>query len=379
MRKWIAILTMMLSLQVLSSQVLASQELANSCDWPQWEHFKSVYMKQGRVIDGSDARLITTSEGQSYALFFALVANDKQAFSDVLDWTQTHLSGGDLTARLPAWLWGRKPDGQFGVLDANPASDSDLWIAYSLAEAGRIWDNYYYQSLAYLLSSRILREETITLDGIGTVLLPAPEGFAQGNGEFRINPSYQPLQLVARMHSLYPQPEWASLYQSSTAMLMKTMPAGFSPDWARLKGGQYSADAETGPVGSYNAIRTYLWAGMLDDSVEEKARLVKAMQPMVKATIELQAPPREVNTVEGTYSQSGSAGFSAAMLPLLAASGQQAVLVSQADRASAVFNHDRYDHYYDNVLALFGLGWHNERYRFGPKGELLPSWSNQCQ
>ncbi|MDW1913036.1 glycosyl hydrolase family 8, partial [Vibrio sp. 707] len=39
---------------------------ANTCEWPQWETFKSVYMEQGRVVDGSDKRMITTSEGQSY-------------------------------------------------------------------------------------------------------------------------------------------------------------------------------------------------------------------------------------------------------------------------------------------------------------------------
>ncbi|MDF4425279.1 cellulase, partial [Vibrio parahaemolyticus] len=40
---------------------------------------------------------------------------------------------------------------------------------------------------------------------------------------------------------------------------------------------------------------------------------------------------------------------------------------------------DKNDHYYDNVLSLFGLGWHAERYRFGVQGELLPAWSERCQ
>lgn len=175
---------------------------ANTCEWPQWETFKSVYMEQGRVVDGSDERIITTSEGQSYALFFALVANDPKTFDQVLKWTQSHLAGGDLTARLPAWLWGRKENGQFGVLDSNPASDSDLWIAYSLVEAGRLWNNYYYQTLGHLIASRILREETVNIAGVGTVLLPAPTGF-DADSQYRVNPSYVPLQLIARMQSLY--------------------------------------------------------------------------------------------------------------------------------------------------------------------------------
>lgn len=41
-----------------------------ACDWPEWQQFKRDYMTaEGRVVDPSDARRITTSEGQSYALF----------------------------------------------------------------------------------------------------------------------------------------------------------------------------------------------------------------------------------------------------------------------------------------------------------------------
>ncbi|EGA71981.1 endo-1,4-D-glucanase [Vibrio sinaloensis DSM 21326] len=358
--------------------LITPQVWADVCEWPQWQTFKSIYLEQGRVIDGSDERLITTSEGQSYALFFALVANDQQTFSQVLGWTEKHLAGGDLTAQLPAWLWGRTENGRFDVLDSNPASDSDLWIAYALVEAGRLWDNHYYQSLGHLLASRILREETAMIEGIGTILLPAPVGFHLEQG-YRVNPSYVPLQLLARMQALYPQYSWQSMYQSSAQMLFGTMPAGFSPDWATLHKGQFSSDEVTGPLGSYNAIRTYLWAGMLDDNVAEKTALVEAMQPFITATKTLGAPPREVDTQTGHFSQLGSAGFSAAALPLLSAVGQSDLAEAQAKRVKVELVSDRNDHYYDNVLSLFGLGWYEGHYRFGEQGELLPAWSEQCQ
>ncbi|MGL5105720.1 MAG: glycosyl hydrolase family 8, partial [Plesiomonas shigelloides] len=55
--------------------LLSSTSVRASCTWPAWEAFKRNFIDpQGRVIDRSDTRLITTSEGQSYALFFALVA-----------------------------------------------------------------------------------------------------------------------------------------------------------------------------------------------------------------------------------------------------------------------------------------------------------------
>ena len=82
-----------------------------ACNWPAWDQFKKDYVSaEGRVIDPSDARKITTSEGQSYALFFALAANDRETFGKLFDWTQNNLAQGDLKSTLPAWLWGKKED-----------------------------------------------------------------------------------------------------------------------------------------------------------------------------------------------------------------------------------------------------------------------------
>ena len=68
--------------------------------WPLWESYtKSAFDGQGRIIDHS-AMDQTTSEGQAYGMFFALVANDKMRFEKLLSWTQANLAGGDLTQRL---------------------------------------------------------------------------------------------------------------------------------------------------------------------------------------------------------------------------------------------------------------------------------------
>lgn len=74
---------------VFAAMMLAVTDLRAACTWPAWEQFKQDYMSEGgRVIDPSDARKITTSEGQSYGLFFALVANDRKAFDQLLAWTR---------------------------------------------------------------------------------------------------------------------------------------------------------------------------------------------------------------------------------------------------------------------------------------------------
>lgn len=125
---------------VMAMLVMAAMNVRAACSWPAWDHFKQAYISDGgRVIDPSDSRKITTSEGQSYALFFALAANDRAMFDKVLRWTEDNLAEGSLNKQLPAWLWGKKADNGWEVLDTNSASDADIWIAWSLLEAGRLW------------------------------------------------------------------------------------------------------------------------------------------------------------------------------------------------------------------------------------------------
>ena len=123
MRKLILALTLAMT---MSSSVLAA--------WPMWDQFKAVGMEGARVVDYSDARAVTTSEGQSYAMFFALVDNDRETFEEMLKWTENNLSAGDITKNFAAWLWG-KDGSQWTILDTNNAVDSDMWIAYCLLEA----------------------------------------------------------------------------------------------------------------------------------------------------------------------------------------------------------------------------------------------------
>jgi hypothetical protein len=79
--------------------------------WALWDKYAPrIVDAHGRVIDHA-AGDRTTSEGQSYGLFFSLVAGDRERFEKILDWTQNNLSGGDLGARLPAWLYGRASGG----------------------------------------------------------------------------------------------------------------------------------------------------------------------------------------------------------------------------------------------------------------------------
>ncbi len=62
--------------------------------WALWNAYAAHFIdEQGRVVDPQGGGR-TVSEGQGYALFFALAANDRLHFERLLAWTQTNLAAG---------------------------------------------------------------------------------------------------------------------------------------------------------------------------------------------------------------------------------------------------------------------------------------------
>lgn len=343
--------------------------LAADClSWPAWQQFASQFISaDGRVIDPSGPRRITTSEGQAYAAFFALVGNDPERFAQLHDWTRDNLAGGDFTARLPAWLWGLRDDGQWGVLDANAASDADAWLAYSLIEAGARWRRPEWTAAGRLLAQRIVREESAELPGLGRTLLPGPQGFAPRPGLWRLNPSYLAWQVADGLAAA--EPAWQPLAASSRLALLASAASGYAPDWLGWQGGRAIADPQHGDLGSYDAIRVYLWAGMLHPASPRRGELLARLAPMARRTAADGAPPEKIRTASGQAEGQGPAGFSAAMAVLLTARGDTRAADSQWLRRDALWPQAR-GSYYDQMLNLFAEGWRDGRYRFAANGRL---------
>ncbi|WP_249044001.1 cellulose synthase complex periplasmic endoglucanase BcsZ, partial [Burkholderia diffusa] len=345
--------------------------------WPRWDAFKRDFVSaDGRVIDVGSADSRTVSEGQAYGLFFALVANDRHTFDTILAWTENNLAQGDLSARLPAWLWGRAPDGAWRVLDANAASDADLWIAYTLVEAGRLWHERSYTARGALLAKRVLDDETASVPDLGLTLLPGPTGFRLADGRWRVNPSYSPPQVIRGLAARLPDDRrWSALAASTGRVLLDTAPKGFAPDWALYRAGAgFAPDPQTHAESAYNAIRVYLWAGMLDRADPLAAPLLARFAPFADHIAAHGAPPEKVDTTTGVAGPNdGNGGFSAAAVPFLDARGQHALADAQVARVDALARQSA-PGYYTSVLTLFGLGWRDGRYRFGADGSLDARW-----
>jgi endoglucanase len=84
--------------------VAARAHEASCAALPEWQAIKRLYLSaDGRVVDASTPQTLTVSEGQAYAMTFALIANDTDGFGRILAWTRDNLAGGRLERTLPSW------------------------------------------------------------------------------------------------------------------------------------------------------------------------------------------------------------------------------------------------------------------------------------
>lgn len=328
--------------------------------WDLWDEFKAVNVTpEGRVVDYSDAKLITTSEGQSYGMFFALVANDRESFDKIFAWSEKNL-GPD----QPAWWWGipdGKKDGQGKILDTNNATDSDMWIAYCLLEAARIWNEPAYETKAKAYMAK-LKELVRDVPTVGKVILPARVGFEE-KGVVTINPSYYPPFILRRFAEH--DPSWLPILEGLINAMIRCSPGGAAPDWAKFDSTGKLVEPDK-MVGSYNAIRTYLWAAITSPKDPLYAKLARHYAPMINAVKTLNVPPEEVHLGNMSFGPREVNAFGACFLPYVSNDKSGAVI-----RTLLTNTKMQGDNYYRNVLTIFGLGFDYKNYAFDAKGRLF--------
>lgn len=364
---------------ILLLTTLACRTMCRAQDWQSlWKSYTAKFMdNQVRVIDHSRGDC-TTSEGQAYGMFFALVANDRSRFDGLLHWTQQNLAQGDLATHLPAWMWGRGPNNQWHALDSNSASDADIWMAYTLLEAGKAWNDPQYAKLGHAMARQIAVDEIVQVPGLGIMVMPAPRGFQNGN-TYRLDPSYVPLQVILGLSHFMPHGPWKQVAANIPAFIKDASPQGFVSDWINIKADGRVQISPT--IGSYDAIRVYLWAGMLDTATPHRDELLKSLSGMAAYLRNDPIPPAKVRPDGSMEDPKGPAGFSAALLPYLAALHEDQILKQQMSRVQSAYSAQTGligspPLYYDQNLALFGLGFEQQKFSFDSNG-LLQVWWNK--
>ena len=109
-------------------------------------------------------------------------------------------------------------------------------------------------------------------------------------------------------------------------------------------------------------------------STPDSEKMLKMLSTYGTLIRQYGVPPEKVNPQTGvaTKTDYSPIGFSGAVLPFLAATGDKSSLKKQYARL--LEKDSKPTQYYDQVLMLFGKGWFDGQYRFDAQGRLLPKW-----
>ncbi|MEH2292572.1 glycosyl hydrolase family 8 [Nostoc sp.] len=262
-----------------------------------WDSYRQRFIQSdGRVIDyqASDR---STSEGQAYALLRAVLINDPATFALTLHWSENNLhrqASGKRTDSLWAWKWGRKEDGNWGIIDTNFASDGDIDAITALILASRRWNRPEYLELAKLKLQDLWNLSTISESQGKRYLLPGPAAaFVPNASTLYLNPSYFAPYAFRIFAQVDPQHDWLSLVDSGYQVLensAKLSSVGLPSDWVALntKTGQYQtlpASSTLKSLYSFDAYRVW-WRLSLDaawfNSPQAQRYLVASTQHLRK-------------------------------------------------------------------------------------------------
>ncbi len=240
-----------------------------------------------------------------------------------------------------------------------------------------------------MVAARIAREEVVPVQGLGTSLAPGPNGFHTGNDTYLLNPSYLPPALLVQLAKRMPDGPWNAVLESLSRIVSAPSSHGFAMDWMEagasgIRAAAQPAESTSGgregqPVGSYDAIRVYLWLGIADPETPGVRLLLGRASGMAAYMHSAAMPPVEVNAEGTVVHAGGSVGFSAAVVPYLQALGLRSQAKTQQDRMLAARDpgtglYGRSPTYYDQNLALFSTAWSEQRYRFDRDGRLHLRW-----
>ncbi|MES2437348.1 MAG: glycosyl hydrolase family 8 [Patescibacteria group bacterium] len=209
-----------------------------------WEAYKQEYIEKGsfRVLD-KQKDSITTSEGQSYAMLRAVWLDDKPTFDGVWKFTKDNLQHkeGD---KLFAWLFGKQPDGSYGIMTSqggqNSATDADTDIALALIFASARWNNQDYLNEAKLILDSVWAHEVVDIKG--RPYLVANNLEKNSPTTMVVNPSYFSPYAYRVFAKVDPTHNWMGLVDTSYEVLEKSMAApldqtksaNIPPDWIFL-------------------------------------------------------------------------------------------------------------------------------------------------
>ncbi|HEY0908468.1 MAG TPA: glycosyl hydrolase family 8 [Candidatus Paceibacterota bacterium] len=345
-----------------------------------WKNYKEEYVEKDtyRTLDRQQND-ITTSEGQAYTMLRAVWMDDKQTFDGAFKWANDNL--GRSSDNLYSWLFGKRADGTFGVLDdrggENTASDADADIALALIFAYNRWGDQNYLTSAQAIIDDIWDFEVVSVKGIPYMAANDLERLSKE--KIIVNPSYLSPGAYRIFAKYDTDHDWLAVVDSSYNLLTSVTQnrldtqtsAAIPPDWvviSRETGNAIdSGNANLSTNFGYEALRVpwrialdYTWfkddapkiylsrLGFLASEWREKGRLASVYKH--------DGSPVAVDQVPAMYA--GTLGYFMIQQPDLAKEIYEQKLLF-------LFDLDTNDwktrlSYYDDNIVWFGMALYND-------------------
>ena len=222
---------------------------APSCPGADWARFRAAFIAaDGAVLD--PAQGFVHSEAIGFSALLAVRFNDRATYDALIDFAERHLRRAD---GLHTWSWLNG-----AALDANNATDGDIFLAWARLEAHQRW--------ATAVPTRDIEalKTMIVTDGANTLLLPGGVGFQREDGAIILNPSYWVFPALRAFARFTSDRVWSKLFATGLRLIESSAAGPFhaAPDWT-IWPGMEARDAST--VSGYDAMRIPLytaWAGV---------------------------------------------------------------------------------------------------------------------
>ena len=228
----------------------------------EWAKYRDRFVgDDGRVHDTGNKE-ISHTEGQGWAMLFAVSFDDRATFDRVWGWTRENLRRQD--SALFAWRW--DPSAKNPVADTNNATDGDILISWALLRAATRWHDANYREEARPMLAEI-RSKLIERIGGRLVLMPGSDGFRGKDGAVIVNPSYYIYPALKEFSGIDRSSLWARLRRDGLSLLAKARFGqwGLPTDWVTVgNSGAVAPAANLPPRFGFDAIRIPLyliWGG----------------------------------------------------------------------------------------------------------------------
>lgn len=316
-----------------------------------WESYKSRFMTaDGRIMDYYQEKG-SHSEGQGFAMLLAVANRDERAFALLWDWTRSNLNGQ--IEGLLAWSWGKRPGGDWGVIDFNSATDGDTLVAYALLKAAHAWNNEGYRKAGRAMVETLRRRLSVQRDG-RLFLLPGYYGFGRGEA-LRLNPSY----LVFPAYRLFAAEDdrrfWDQVYAGGLWLVSESLYGAWRlpAEWVVLEKGAVRLDSAKSVTHHYEAPRVALYLA----AAGEASRMPKGEAALLAFYEAAGYLPAWVDLERDSVSlDSASAGVYAVYSRAAAAMGSKRAAERLAKEARAKLEKEGEENYYSFSLFLLATG-----------------------